>query len=441
MLLKDELLPKDELEKLLWACEYIKAPGWLFNELSSPKRVITFKIRPIIKGKKETLQVIRVQYCNPHSTGFRPYKGGIRFHPGVTKDLLMILAFDMTKKCALADLPFGGAKGGIAINPADYKSDSDVELIEIVEKMTQGLWASKALGPDRDVPGPDVGTNSHTMFLICNKMAEFNDDFDLRIPNVAALVTGKPIEYDGCPGREDATSQGGLIVLREFMKLSGNKIKDLFKAKPRLAIQGFGNVGFNFARIIPESSFTISAISDVHGGIYSSTGLNFESVKKWHTEHGSFIGYPDAEEISNSELIVSDCDILIPAAIEHQITDKNSESIKASLIMELANEAITAEGYKILKSRSIPAIPGISANTGGVVASFIEWSRNRGARPHKVDLDKIQGEVESELDKIMKDVIRRTYKKSIVENLALNEAADVLAIETLRDQLKVKHGY
>ncbi|MDP3697064.1 MAG: Glu/Leu/Phe/Val dehydrogenase [Candidatus Taylorbacteria bacterium] len=429
---------QEKLDRLAWICNLIDAPNWLFSELSEPKDRFDFRIRPILNGKKEnTLRVIRVEHCNPHSTGARPFKGGIRFHPGVTTELMERLAFDMTKKCALADLPFGGAKGGIAIDPSLY---SELELRDITEKMAEELLARGALGPDIDVPGPDVGTNAKTMFWIYNKIAEANRKFQLSIPNVAAVVTGKPIEYDGCPGREDATARGGLIVLQEFLKLSKN-LNGAIKTKPRLIIQGFGNVGANLAKLIPASQFEIVAISDKNGGLYSPSGLNFEEINRWHVEHGSFDGFPNAEKILNPDMLLLDCDVLIPAAIEDQLRKDNSSDLKAKMVLELANEAVTISSCKVLKNRKIPVIPGIVANTGGVVVSFIEWSRNRGARPHKVDLDKIQGEVEAELDKIMRDIIRKTYAKSMKSGLAIDEAADVLAIETLRDQLKTKHGY
>lgn len=431
------MLQREKLDRLAWICRTINAPDWLFEELSQPKDIFNFRIRPIIKGKKSnTIRVMRVEHCNPHQTGARPFKGGIRFHPGVTVELLEALAFDMTKKCALADLPFGGAKGGIAIDPADY---SELELRDIVEKMTEGLLARGALGADIDVPGPDVGTNSKTMFWMYNKVAEKNRDKNM--PNVAAVVTGKPIEYDGCPGREDATAQGGVIVLEEFLKLSKNVNGTIGTDKPRLVIQGFGNVGANLARLIPRSHFSITGISDKNSGLFSPTGLDFESFNKWYIEHGSFKGYPDAKEISNEDLLLLNCEVLVPAAIENQITGTNADNVRAKIVLELANEAITDSGCKILKSRRIPVIPGIVANTGGVVVSFIEWSRNRGYRPHKVDLGKIHGEVEYELGEIMSDITQRTYQKSVEDRLTIDEAADILAVETLKDQLKVKHSY
>src|SRR3989338_9262651 len=176
------MLQKEKLDRLAWICRYINAPDWLFEELSQPKDIFNFRIRPIINGKKNnSIRVIRVEHCNPHSTGARPFKGGIRFHPGVTMEIMEALALDMTKKCALADLPFGGAKGGIAIDPFKY---STLELRSITELMAEELLARGALGPDIDVPGPDVGTNSDTMFWIYNKVGDANRKFKLSIPNV-----------------------------------------------------------------------------------------------------------------------------------------------------------------------------------------------------------------------------------------------------------------
>lgn len=431
------MLPKDKLTRLEWICRQIDAPDWLFEELKGPKKAVIFKIRPIIRGSRQTLEVIRVQYCNPHSTGVRPYKGGIRFHPSVTVELMEVLGFDMTKKCALAELPFGGAKGGAIFDPEKYTL---LEKRAITESIAQGLWANKLLGPDLDVPGPDVGTNSETMYWIYNKIAEWNSDFGLNIPNVAAVVTGKPIEYDGCPGREDATARGGLIVLEEFLKLAEDFRRKL-KSKPRIVIQGFGNVGANLFRLVPVSQFDVIAVSDKNSGLYSPDGLNFGPIAEWYYEKGTLKGFSGAEEISNADMLLLDCDVLIPAAIENQITSDNTGAIKARLVLEMANEAITTEGCLIFKAMGVPVIPGIVANTGGVVASFIEWSRNRGQRWHRVDLDEIQVKVEQELDKIMREIIRKTWSKSLEKKLTLDESADVLALETLRDQLKIKHGY
>lgn len=428
-------LPDDKLARLNWVCEYLKAPRWLFEELRGPKDVFKFRVRQNINGIMEKFEVIRVQYCNPYITGVNPFKGGLRYHPGVTEDLMGVLAWDMTKKCAINELRFGGAKGGIAFDPAKYQPNI---VRGITEEATKGLLKRRVIGPDIDVIGPDMGTNSETMFWICAKVGDLNRDN--AIPNVPAIVTGKALEDYGCPGRIDATAKGGLIILQEYLKLSCD-INGALGKKPKLAIQGYGNVGSNFFKLIPSAQFDVVAISDKNGGLYLSSGLNFEDVNKWFSDHGTFKGYPGAKEITNEELLVSYCDILVPAALENQIGHLNADSVKAKLVVELANEAITSEGHRILKGRGIPAIPGIVANSGGVVVSFMEWSRNRGYRPHKVDLLKIEGEVESELFMIMKDLMTRTYKKYVETGLSMEEVADVMAIEAIMQQLKRKHSY
>ncbi len=427
---------KEKIKHIENICQRLNASPELFEELSQPKAVFKFKIRPIIKGKKVILgPVMRVHHCNPHSTGARPYKGGFRFHPGVTEELLQVLAIDMTEKCALAKLPFGGAKGGVAIDPEKF---TPTELRDITEKIAKELLKYNILNPDVDVLGPDVGTNSETMFWIYNKVAEENSQ--LRLPNVAAVVTGKPLENDGCPGREDATSKGGLIALKEFIHLS----KILPEKGATLAIQGFGNVGANLARLavdLTQFNFKVLAISDKNSGLYNKNGLDFSSIDTWHREYKTFRGYKDAEEISNEELLLLPIDVLIPAAIENQITSNNATKIQARMILELGNEAVTTEAQKLLTERGVPAIPGIAANVGGVIVSFLEWARNRGSRWHLVDLPDINHLVEQELTKIMKGVIIEVYKKSEQERISLNDSAHLLAIQNIYEKLKRKHGY
>jgi len=429
---------KEKLAGLAEICKMINAPDWLFEELSTPKEVNKLKIRPSTRGGKISMTVIRVKHCNPHSTGIRPYKGGLRFDPNVTEELLTVLALDMTKKCALADLPFGGAKGGIAIDPANF---TESELRNIVETMAEELLKRGIIGPDIDVPGPDVGTNAETMFWISNKIGEANRN---TLPNVAAIVTGKPLANDGCPGREDATAKGGLIVLKEFLRLSG-RLGGRIQDQPGMVIQGFGNVGANLMKLAWEPNngfdFRVIAVSDKNGGLYSPNGLNFLNVSRWYRENKTFKGFPDAQEISNTEMLFIDCDILVPAAIENQITPTNVSQLKTRVVLELANEAITPEAYSCLKEMNIPAIPGIAANVGGVVVSFEEWALNRGARWHMSEIDEIGEKVSKQLERIMKGVTRRVFARSVDSGMSLNESADVIALETLRDLLKQKHGY
>lgn len=414
----------------------INAPDWLHDEMITPKRVLKMGIRANVGGKPTLLTAIRVHHRNPHPTGARPYKGGIRFHPAVTEELLTVLAMDMTEKCALAGLPFGGAKGGIAFDPTQC---TESELRNITEQMVMEMLKDNIPHPDIDVPGPDVGTNPTVMYWMYIKIAEMNHFRN--IPNATAVVTGKPIENDGIPGREDATSHGLLIQLKEFIRLA----KPIFSnpERPSMVIQGFGNVGFNIARLAEETQFNfkVQAVSDRNTGIYNPKGLAISEVKKWYDTHGGLKGFPNADAVTNEELLELETDILIPAAIENQITKENAGNINAVVISEAANESITPEAYEILHARGIPTIPGIAANVGGVVVSYFEWRRNRGDRKHRVDLDEEKAWVFSELTKIMHSVIQNVWTKSRELSCSLSDAAHILALEIIRDQLRKKHGY
>ncbi len=426
---------KEKIEQYAKICEKLKTSTQFFEDISQTKAVFEFKIRPIIGGEKTVLPITRVWHCNPHSTGARPYKGGFRFHPDVNVELLKVLSMDMTEKSAIADLPFGGSKGG---SPIDISKLTKEELRDITEKLAKEFLKYNILNPDIDVFGPDVGTNSETMFWIYNKVAEENSQ--LKLPNVAAVVTGKPIDHDGCPGREDATAKGGLIVLKEFIKLS----EVLPEKGATLAVQGFGNVGANVARLASnrvDFNFNVVAVSDVNGGIYNKNGLDFNSISLWHNEHKTFEGYKDATEISNEQLLYLPVDVLVPAAIENQITAQNAHMINAPMVLELANEAVTQEASEILKKEKINYVPGVAANSGGVVVSFIEWARNRGSRWHEVDLMDIEEFVDKEIRAIMQSVIRKVFEKNQRENLSLNDAAHTIAIENIYKKLKQKHGY
>lgn len=426
---------KEKIEQIEEICEKLNVSHEIITDLTT-LRVIELKIRPIIKGEKTLIYpLLRVQHCNPYSTGARPFKGGFRLHPKVTPELLSTLAIDMTKKCALADLPFcGGAKGGLAIDPKKY---TPTELRHIIEVSTDEFVIEAGIPhPDRDVFGPDVGTNSETMFWIYNRIAKLNRLANF--PNVAAVVTGKPIEHDGYPGREDATAKGGLVVLEEFIKLS----KLLPEKGATLAIQGFGNVGSNLAKLAAQFNFKVLAISDVASGLYNKNGLDFSLIDVWYKKYGTFRGYKDADEISNEELLLLPVDVLLPSAIENQITPGNAEKIRAKVVEEMANEAITDEAYEILKEKKIPAIPGIVANVGGVVMSYEEWSRNRGIRPHILTLlEGMDRAAEEEFQKIMLRVINSVFNRSKKENISFCEAANLIAIENVCQKLKQKHGY
>ncbi len=429
---KEKNMLQERLNQVEKWCGMINAPAWLFDELKLP-RVNQMKIRPIINGQKKPLPLWRVHHINPHLTGMRPYKGGMRFHPDVTQELLQVLAMDMTFKNVLAGLPFGGAKGGIPIDPEQY---TELELRDITEKMAEELLKKEFLHPDKDVPGPDMGTNSRTMYWMLAKVSDLASKFG--IPNIAASVTGKPLEEDGMPGREEATARGGLIALQQYIELSG-----IFSNKPTLAIQGFGNVGGNMARlaVTQEFNYPVVAVSDKRGGLYAPQGLDVPAVLNWVEEHHTVKGFPSADAISNEELLLLPADVLVPAALENQITARNAPRLQARFVAELANEAITPDAYDILADRNIPALPGIAANAGGVIVSFLEWSRNRGERWHEVNSDLLEKYAEEELGKIMRNVITKLYQRSRQDSRSLYETAHIMALEKLRKKLKTKHGY
>lgn len=435
---------EEKLKQIEQYARIANIPDKVVDELRMPKDVCYTKIRPIIKGKQKPMPLIGVLHCNPYSTGARPFKGGIRYHPGVTLDLMKTLAFGMTYKEALALLPFGGAKFGVPVDPTELTED---ELRDLTEKAAERLLFKNILNPDIFVPGPDVGTNSMTMFWIYNKVAELN--VLAKLPNVAAVVTGKPLDYDGCPGREDATSRGLWIVLREFLKLE-QCFRHLFtdSARPSIAIQGFGNVGMNLAKLTVDADAefaqfaNIVAVSDVLGGIYNSRGLNTQEVLDHYRTHKTFADFPkdQADQITNPELLLLPVDVLIPAAIENQITKENANKIVAHLVCEAGNEAITPEAQSILDDCGTVVIPGIAANSGGVVVSYLEWRRNRGERRHIVDMAEDFEWVKRELNNIMVNVIASTYKTSIKYNTPLAHGAYIAALENISRQLLVKHS-
>lgn len=420
----------ENTKRLLRWCKMIHAPTWLFEELVLPKYIRQMQIRTHINGILKSLPVWRIQDTNPHPKGSYPYKGGIRLHPGVTQDLLHVLARGMTYKCAWVKIPYGGAKGGVPIDP---KSLTRYELRELVEKMTVELARNHSLSAHEDVPGPDMGVNEEIIYWMLNKAGDTNGD----TPPFQAL-TGKPVEYGGLIVRDEATARGGLDALEKYLELSR-----MFSRKPTLAIQGFGNVGGHVARLASsqEYPYSVIAVSDKQGGLYAKKGLDVPAVRAWVKDHHTVIGYPQAEAISNKELLLLPVDILVPAALENQITKENASHVQAKLVVELANEAITPSAYDILADRGIPALPGIVMNPGGVVGSFLEWSRNLGSIAHIVDHQKIYKETKRELRAIMQAPIPKLYERSKSQNHSLDDTAHMIVFETLREKLCMRHGY
>jgi glutamate dehydrogenase/leucine dehydrogenase len=325
--------------------------------LRIPKRILIFSFpAKLDDGNVKYFTAYRVQFNDARG----PTKGGIRFHPELNLEEIKTLAFLMALKCAVLNLPFGGAKGGVVI---DTKKYSQHELERISRGYIREIW--RFIGKDADIPAPDVNTNSKIMAWMLDEYEQLN------VSHTPAVITGKPISLGGSEAREYSTSYGGAYVLQEIIK----KFKMIPK-DTKVAVQGFGNVGMNIARILNEWGYRVIAVSDSKGGIHNPQGLNIKEVITHKNKTGSLSGYKGSKEISNTGLLELETDVLVPAALERQITEKNAGRIHAKIILEMANGPITPNAENILLQRKIMIVPDILANSGGVVVSYFEWVQN-----------------------------------------------------------------
>ncbi|MFZ4795447.1 MAG: Glu/Leu/Phe/Val family dehydrogenase [Blastocatellia bacterium] len=330
----------------------------LYKVLRVPNREFTVYI-PVFRdsGSIEVFTGYRVQ----HNFARGPAKGGIRFAPDVSLDEVRALAAWMTWKCAILNIPFGGAKGGIICDPNNM---SKSELERLTRRYTAELI--DVIGPERDVQAPDLNTNEQTMAWIM-------DTYSMHARHtVTAVVTGKPIDLSGSRGRHEATGRGLMIVVNEAIKKIGLNISD-----SRVVIQGSGNVGGIAAGLIHEAGYRIIAISDIHGGIYDQRGLNIPEILDYLATHKTLEGYPHAEPISNHELLELECEVLIPAATENQITSQNASRIRCRILAEGANGPTSVAADEILEQKGVFVIPDILANAGGVTCNYFEWVQDR----------------------------------------------------------------
>jgi glutamate dehydrogenase (NAD(P)+) len=330
----------------------------LYKVLRVPNREFTVYI-PVFRdsGSIEVFTGYRVQ----HNFARGPAKGGIRFAPDVSLDEVRALAAWMTWKCAILNIPFGGAKGGIICDPNNM---SKSELERLTRRYTAELI--DVIGPERDVQAPDLNTNEQTMAWIM-------DTYSMHARHtVTAVVTGKPIDLSGSRGRHEATGRGLMIVVNEAIKKIGLNISD-----SRVVIQGSGNVGGIAAGLIHEAGYKIIAISDIHGGIYDQRGLNIPEILDYLATHKTLEGYPHAEPISNHELLELECEVLIPAATENQITSQNASRIRCRILAEGANGPTSVAADEILEQKGVFVIPDILANAGGVTCNYFEWVQDR----------------------------------------------------------------
>jgi glutamate dehydrogenase (NAD(P)+) len=326
--------------------------------LKHPKRQVIVSLPvPMDDGRVRVFTGYRVLWDNVRGPG----KGGIRYHPGVNLDEVKALAAWMSWKCSLVDVAFGGAKGGVVCDPLTM---SDGELERLTRRYTAEVF--DLIGPTLDIPAPDVGTDARVMAWVM-------DTYATKIGYVEpGVVTGKPIVLGGSRGRESATGRGLLVTTREALKSLGRPFEGC-----RVVVQGFGNVGSNAARLLAQAGARIIAVSDVRGGVINANGLDIDRLIMFRKETGGVGGFPGTEPIGNDELLELECDVLLPAALEGQITERNADRVRARLVVEGANGPTTHEADQILQARGVPVVPDIMANAGGVVVSYFEWVQDR----------------------------------------------------------------
>jgi glutamate dehydrogenase (NAD(P)+) len=378
------------------------APG-VHETLRSPKRALIVAV-PFRRddGSTKVVQGYRVH----HNVTRGPAKGGIRYYPGVDLDEVKALAMWMTWKCAIVNIPFGGAKGGVSVDP---KNLSRAEL----ERMTR-RYASEILpliGPERDIPAPDMNTNEEIMSWIMDTYS-INQGY-----SVPGVVTGKPVAIGGSRGRGGATSRGVMYMVFSTLRKLGIPIEEA-----SIAIQGYGKVGGFAAQLLHDSGCRVVAVSDVEGGLYREKGLDPEAINRYKRESGTVVGFPGADPITNAELLEVECDVLIPAAIEGVISSRNADQVKASIIVEAANGPITFEGDKVLNDRGVFVIPDILANAGGVTVSYFEWVQDLQAYFWSEEM------INARLKEIMDGAFNDVFKLHKTKGLTMRQAAHWIGV-------------
>jgi glutamate dehydrogenase (NAD(P)+) len=378
------------------------APG-VHAILRSPKRSLSVSVPfRMDDGSTRVYQGYRVH----HNVTRGPAKGGIRYHPDVGLDEVKALAMWMTWKCAITGIPFGGAKGGVAVNPKELTRSE-------LERMTR-RYASEILpfiGPERDIPAPDMNTNEEIMSWI---MDTYSMNTGYSVPGV---VTGKPVSIGGSKGRAGATSRGVMYMIFSTLKALGIGIDEV-----SVAIQGYGKVGGHAAQLLHDAGCRVVAVSDAEGGLYREKGLDPEALNRHSREAGTVVGYAGAEAMSNEELLEIDCDVLVPAAIEGVITVKNADKVKAQVVCEAANGPITFEGDKILHDKGVFVVPDILANSGGVTVSYFEWVQDIQAYFWDEE------EVNDRLRLIMERAFHEVYELASSKGLSMRQAAHWIGV-------------
>jgi glutamate dehydrogenase (NAD(P)+) len=413
-MVQENLNPFENAQRLFdLAAERMGLPDALRDVLRQPRRQLVVSVPTVMDDGRVKLHTgFRVQ----HNTARGPAKGGVRYHAKLSLDDVKALAMAMTWKCAVANVPFGGAKGGVACDP---KKLSRGERERLTRRYASEI--APLLGPDRDVPGPDVATDSQTMAWIMDTYAAG------RGGAVPAVVTGKPLALGGSAGRQDATARGVLSCVRDACATLKKPLRGA-----TVAVQGFGNAGAHVARLLHDDGARIVALSDSKGGVYSSRGLDPRQVAEHKQRTGSVVGWKGAERITNDELIEVKCDVLVPAALEHQITLRNASRVRARVLAEAANGPTTPGADRVLRDHGVLVVPDILCNAGGVTVSYFEWAQNLQAFSWD------EGEVARELDKVMKRAFQEVTEAGRRHKTDLRTAAYVLAIGRVAEAARLR---
>ena len=405
---------KNMLAQMSAARPYADVDDGVFERLKYPERTLKVTL-PIHHddGRVEVYEGYRCQFDSARG----PYKGGVRYHPAVTRQEVEALAGWMTWKTALMDLPYGGAKGGIIVDPREL---SERETERLTRRYTEGI--RRMIGPDMDVPAPDINTGPQTMAWM---MDTYSMDAGCVIPDV---VTGKPLSIGGTAGRVEATGRGVAITADHAFEYFE---RDLSEAT--VAVQGFGNVGSVAARLLDRRGASIVALSDVTGGTYNRDGLDIAALENHVERTGGVAGFDGGEAIENDDLLRLDVDVLCPAALENVITANVAEELRAGLVLEAANGPTTVAADEVLRERDIPVVPDILTNAGGVIVSYLEWVQN--SQQYSWDLEQVNADLERRISKAFEDTLEAFAER---ETPDLRTAAYAVALERVGDAHEVR---
>jgi glutamate dehydrogenase (NAD(P)+) len=354
-------------------------------------------------------------YRVQHNGARGPYKGGVRYHPEADLDEVRTLASLMTWKCALTELPFGGAKGGVQCDPTTMSNN---ELNHLTRRYTQNI--AHIIGVNRDILAPDMGTNAQTMAWMMDAYGQLDG-------YTPGIVTGKPVALGGSLGRESATGRGVYMVLRELCRELGRDPKTT-----TLAIQGYGNVGSWTARFAFEAGFPVQAVSDISGAVYNEGGLDIDALQRHRREGGALIDFPGGAQITNADLLALPCSVLIPAAGGDAVTEANCEQVRADIIIEGANHPLTSEADAALSERGVLVVPDILANAGGVIVSYFEWTQN--IQRFRWDEERVISELEQTLTLAYRSVRELARER----RLPMRRAAYLIAVDRVAEAIRLR---